>query len=642
MVKRKKDSPLTAAASSGSVSDLSLALNGVATVAPYHVNWRNHLGCTALLLAAARGHHACVRVLIAVPGVDVNQDDQKGLTPLLAACAEGHGACVLALLAVPGIAVSIARPGLSRMPWASSRAGKAHEKGATPLHAAAWGGHDACVRALLASAAADHTAAAWENSTDPQGRVYWFNRELNVSAWDRPADVKTTATDAKLPPTGYGSSKQTWVAGSGVQPVAEAPARSLAWRVTESGSASALQLVTNQANRKGQTPVEAAAAGGHDACVRSLVATGSVHASNLERALGAACEAGHGACVRALLDAPGISMDLPSLLAAAAGRGHDASVRALLAAKGAALDSTGLKGALRRATREGHDTCVQALLAELPIFGDLDFLGGLLCTAAEYGHDACVQLLLAANASANLRNGVGWTAVYLAANKGHSACVAALAAAEGVDVNFGTRGGHSPLFAAAKHGYDACVQALLSARCGEPFPPNCVPVFSFRARFLGVVLLHRPHARMNVGPQHARRGTPCHDVRGVDWHCACFTRTRGIDVNRGVAARVHSQYAGLTPLNVACQKGHTACVRSLLGAPGIDANTAARQTAHGNHTVTGWVLLLILFASPHGTPRAGPRHVRRSKRTRFDRRSWFLFDRLHTQGDTDLAVLTVC
>jgi len=58
-------------------------------------------------------------VLLAAPGMDVNQADENGRTPLFLAIAEGHLELVKVLLAVPGIDVNLA-----------------DEDGETPLHAA--------------------------------------------------------------------------------------------------------------------------------------------------------------------------------------------------------------------------------------------------------------------------------------------------------------------------------------------------------------------------------------------------------------------------------------------------------------------------------------------------------------------------
>jgi acetoin utilization deacetylase AcuC-like enzyme/ankyrin repeat protein len=105
---------------------------------------------TPLHVAAGYGLEQALSVLLeAGAGEDANAKDATGGTPLHAAARGGHAACVEALLG------------------AGSDAALQDVDGATPLHAAAGAGADACVAALLASPGGAAAAAA----KDTRGRT---------------------------------------------------------------------------------------------------------------------------------------------------------------------------------------------------------------------------------------------------------------------------------------------------------------------------------------------------------------------------------------------------------------------------------------------------------------------------------------
>ena len=112
-------------------------------------------GHTFLTAAAQNGHTSCLKALLKINGIDVNQGN-----PLLHACQGGHSACVSELLQVPDIKIDQANL----------------ETGATPLMAAialevAYPGCAECVALLLTNPKID------VNIQDKQGRTA-LNRTL--------------------------------------------------------------------------------------------------------------------------------------------------------------------------------------------------------------------------------------------------------------------------------------------------------------------------------------------------------------------------------------------------------------------------------------------------------------------------------
>ncbi|KFY23766.1 hypothetical protein V491_02414 [Pseudogymnoascus sp. VKM F-3775] len=98
-----------------------------------HLDLKDTYGQTPLLLAAANGHGAVVKLLATMDGIDLNSKDNDGKTPLLRAAANGHDGVVKLLLPIGGV-----NPNLK------------DDDGETPLLAAAAKGHEAVVKLLIA------------------------------------------------------------------------------------------------------------------------------------------------------------------------------------------------------------------------------------------------------------------------------------------------------------------------------------------------------------------------------------------------------------------------------------------------------------------------------------------------------------
>ena len=134
---------LLEAARNGDVERLRLLVDAEA-----FVNSVDNEGRTVIYFAAREGHAECVKVLLSVPGVDVNKANQNGWTPLNVAANYGHAECVKLLLSAPAVDVN-----------------KANQNGCTPLYVAVKEKHYKCVEALLSSPETDVNAVDRYGST---------------------------------------------------------------------------------------------------------------------------------------------------------------------------------------------------------------------------------------------------------------------------------------------------------------------------------------------------------------------------------------------------------------------------------------------------------------------------------------------
>ena len=131
------------------VASLLLEADGVreedADAASSHVDEDGRDGHTLLAAAADRGDTAVVRALVGSGKANVNAVGENGFFPLLTAARKGHSACLEILLAAPGIDVN------------------RHDGVDCALTAAAYLGRTGCVVTLLAAEGIDANQADYED-----------------------------------------------------------------------------------------------------------------------------------------------------------------------------------------------------------------------------------------------------------------------------------------------------------------------------------------------------------------------------------------------------------------------------------------------------------------------------------------------
>jgi ankyrin repeat protein len=225
----------------------------------------------------------------------------------------------------------------------------------------------------------------------------------------------------------------------------------------------------------GRTPLWWAAANGHEAVVKLLLAKDGVNIDAIDWAhqtpLGQAAANGHEAVVKLFLAKDGVNLDsigwnAETPLGQAAANGHEAVVKLLLAKDGIKLDSVGWGGQtpLWQAAANGHEAVVKLLLAKDDV--KLDFIGWSgqtpLGQAAANGHEAVVKLLLTRDdVNPDYIGWAGRTPLWQAAANGHEAVVKLLLAKDGIDPDFIGWRGQTPLWRAAANGQEAVVKLLL-------------------------------------------------------------------------------------------------------------------------------------------------------------------------------------
>jgi ankyrin repeat protein len=393
---------------------------------------------TPLLWAAARGHMAVVKLLLATGKAEVNLRDKFDQTPLLLGAASGHRAVVKLLLTTGKAKVNL-RDMFDR----------------TPLLRAAENGHDAVVELLLTIGKAEVdlkdnsglTPLLWaaENGHEAVVRLLLTTGKAEV-------DLEDTSRQNLL----------MWAAKNGHEAIAN------------------LLLIrgnveVNFRDEYGRTLLSRAAENGHEAVVELLLATGKAEVNlrdEFDRTpLLRAAENGHVAVVEILLRTGKAEVNLRdkfsrmSLLRAAK-NGHEAAVKLLLATGVADVDleDTSRQTLLLWAAKNGHEDVAKLLLIRGSV--DVNIRDGygrtLLSLAAEKGHEAVVKLLLmTGKAHVNSKDTVGRTPLSWAASSGHESVVKLLLATGKVIVDLRDMSLQTPLSLAATNGHEAVVKLLL-------------------------------------------------------------------------------------------------------------------------------------------------------------------------------------
>ena len=124
------------------------------------VNWKNDqfFGCTALHLACTKGFEAIVAILLAHPGIDVNEKAIHGATPFFWGCTGGHVSCFRLMLKDPRVLVN-----------------EPDNFGNTPLKNAVWWKNPDVIKRWVASGREMDLGEPGNGATDAIGGARKFN-----------------------------------------------------------------------------------------------------------------------------------------------------------------------------------------------------------------------------------------------------------------------------------------------------------------------------------------------------------------------------------------------------------------------------------------------------------------------------------
>ena len=513
------------------------------------INYKDTSGQTPLFRAIASGHSFVARVLLNVPGIEVNTRSTDGSTPLHRAARYGYQDVVSTLIRMSDVDVnSVDHEGVTPLHWAAHadhhltmqtllrvpgiRVNAKKNDGMTPLIVAANAARIRSMKALLRVPDIDVNAFTHSGWTAlcivaKFGYVDCL-REL----------LKTTSTQVNLPTLESGCT-----------------ALHCAVRKNQKECVRALLEVldvdVNKADIDGMAPVHTAALHGFRVCLQELLNRPDIainqHASDGATALHLAAGRGELHCVRLL-------------------RAHHKINVNVYCNNGWTPLSLAIMG--------GHSECVSELLG-IPGINVNHKIGGWspLNHAAERGLFTIVKSLLAVTGiNINACNEDGMTPLHCAVRSGHLACAAAILAAPGIDVNAMSRSGNTPLNTAIRNGHFECVKLLLQNtdvdvnltshegvtplfNAVEQDQPDCVRS-----------LLNVPGVAVNT---MTNKGITVLELAAEYGRLPCL---EALLESGATQVNLSGRYGALPPLHRVAGHGFVACVKLLLGAPGIDIN----------------------------------------------------------------------
>uniref|UniRef100_A0A671NGT5 Serine/threonine-protein phosphatase 6 regulatory ankyrin repeat subunit B-like n=1 Tax=Sinocyclocheilus anshuiensis TaxID=1608454 RepID=A0A671NGT5_9TELE len=555
--------PLHAAASNGQIAVVKRLLS-----LAVEIDEANAFGNTALHVACFNGQDAVVSELINY-GANVSQPNNKGFTPLHFAAASTHGALCLEFLVNSGADVNVqSRDGKSplhltavhgrftRSQTLIQNGGEidcVDKDGNTPLHVAARYGHELLINTLITSGA------------DCTRRGVHGMFPLHLAALNAHATCCRKCLEFLL----------------------------------QNGAAPSLK------DKQGYSAVHYAAAYGHRHCLK-LVRTQICPASALGHFLHLHSTAyhGHAQALEVLLEGH-CEVDqgdevgrTPLMLAALRGHtdcaltllNHGASPRSKDTIRGrtpihlAGITPLALMGIcsmcvcvcrtpLMLAVMGGHVDAVSLLLEREASVDLADHQGltalhlGLLC-----GQEECVQSLVELEASVLLGDSRGRTAIHLAAARGHASWLSELlniACSEPPIPPLQDNQGYTPLHWACYYGHEGCVEVLLEQRDFRHFDGN-----PFTPLHCAVVNDQETCANLLLEAMGSKIVT-CKDSKGrTPLHAAAFAGH--IDCVQLLLAHSASvddvDQSGLSALIMAAEKGRVEVLEALLTSANVNLN----------------------------------------------------------------------
>ncbi|CAI4212120.1 unnamed protein product [Parascedosporium putredinis] len=274
------------------------------------INSKDDNGQTTLSLAARYGHEAIVKLLVAIPGVNINSKDDNGRTPLSYAAMNGYEPVAKLLVAIPGVDVN-----------------SKDDNGRTPLSYAAMNGYESVAKLLVTIPRVN------VNSKDNSGRTPFSYAAMN--GYESVAKLLVTIPRVNV------NSKDN----SGRTP--------LSWAAIFGHKSMAKLLVAmprvdvDSKDNDGRTPFSYAAMNGYESVAKLLVTIPRVNVNSKDNSgrtpLSWAAIFGHKSMAKLLVATPRVDVDSKdnegwTPLSYAAMRGHESVAKILVATPGVDID----------------------------------------------------------------------------------------------------------------------------------------------------------------------------------------------------------------------------------------------------------------------------------------------------------------
>lgn len=477
-------------------------------------------GGPPLYEAAEAGKAACLKALLEVPGIDVNNgpgyNGRVLSTPLGGAAEHGHTECLKLLLAAPGINVNANQCAL--------------EFGA--VYTALLGGHADCLKLLLAAEGIKTTSFPPLLLAVVSGNIQETKRLIKNGA-----DVNQTWHNE-------------WTTIPG-------------WAIM-GGQVECLKLLLASSNIDASQLLKIAALNNQLECLQYLLTLPNL--SSNEKACRAALETaagnGHLKCIKLLLSTPAITENTEACSVAlrlavsgslyksqaSVSERYTEAVKLLRSIPNTNTDGisplwlayvSGNMDEVKKAINKGADVNIEDIeQTENKIIP--------LILAAQRGDIEMMKILLAApGVNVNTTDAVQQTALYWAASGGSTECLKLLLKASGIDTNKS-----DPLAVAAISGHIECVKLLLTAPGINLANSTALHKVAVNGEFQLIRLL--TDAGMNVNKADHRGNTPLH-YAAKNGNIACVKRlleAPGIDISK-------TNNMQKTPLDEAISGGHT-------------------------------------------------------------------------------------
>ncbi|XP_048872259.1 serine/threonine-protein phosphatase 6 regulatory ankyrin repeat subunit C [Brienomyrus brachyistius] len=562
--------PLHAAAASGQIDVVKYLLRLGA-----EIDEPNAFGNTALHVACYTGQEAVANELVN-RGANVNQPNQRGYTPLHLAAVSTNGALCLELLVNNGADVNMqSKDGKSPLHMAAIHGRFTRSQiliqnggeidcvdkyGNTPLHVAAKYGHELLISTLMTNGA----------DTARQGIHGMFPLHLAVLYGFSDCCRKLLSSGQLYSIVSSLSNEHVLSAGFDIN-TPDNLGRTCLHAAASGGNVECLNLLLSSGadlskkDKLGRTPLHYAAANGGYQCSVALVRAGA----EVNEPDGRGCSPLHYAAASQAFrrvdrhysgsqpteeeKAKEASLCLEHLL----DNGADPAVR----------NASGYTAVHYAAAHGNKQNLEQLLEMSFNCLGDVESSAPIspLHLAAYNGHCEALRVLAETLVNLDVRDCGGRTALYVATQRGHGACVEVLLAQGASRLLKERRRKWSPAHVAAAYGHTDCLQALMDS--GErDNVPDVIDAMGQTPLMLAVLGSHTSCVSLLL----EREATP---DAGDKWGRTALHRAAVVGCEDCVLALLeHEAYVlcrdirGRTPLHLAASCGHTEILVCLLQA----------------------------------------------------------------------------